>query len=290
MGGCLSPFLASANLASSFLGGKKDFKHQSLYFGIWGSGIPIVALICTVLCTNDPLWFVVVYSLSNLLSSLSFYKKTLELYRPDPAKKDTGMLSYGKHLSFIGILGGIAGNLDQILLFHYVGAAELAIYNFATAILDQTSGPLKTLGSMLVTSFASHSEKSIGQNMSNKVWWLAALAVTIIVVYLPLAPYIYQVLFPGYVAAVPYSQLYAFSLLSIIFTPFGSYIVAKKKLTSQYVSSIGSYSIQIIFMVVGVLWGGLWGLIVSRVVIRLCGGLLVCSLYYRDIRSTSSHA
>jgi O-antigen/teichoic acid export membrane protein len=279
IGGCLSPFLASANLASSFLAGKKDFKRQSLYFGLWGSGIPTVLLIGAIFISTNPLWLVIVFCVANTASSLYFYFKTLALYRPDSTKKDPGMMWYSKHLSFIGVLGGVAGNLDQILLFHYVGAAELAIYNFATAILDQTGGPLKTVSNMLVAQYTTRDRQSIESGIYNKVWWFSLAAVGIIVVYIPLAPFIYGTLFPAYQDAVAYSQIYALSLLSIAFSPFGVYIVAKKRIKEQYISNILNYIFQIVCMAVGVIGWGLWGLIIARVIIRLVGGVLNLVLY-----------
>lgn len=283
LGGCLSPFLVSANLAGSFLGGKKDFYRQSLYFGLWGSGIPIVALIGAIFVSTNPLWLVIVFCIANTLSSVYFYKRTLNLYRPDPAKKDPGMMTYSKHLSFLGILGGIAGNLDQILLFHYVGAAELAIYNFATAILDQTGGPLKTVTGMITSKYAAHTDKNISENIWNKVWWLLALGVAIIVVYIPLAPFIYAFLFPGYVEAVPYSQVYALSMISVVFSPFGAYLTAKKKIKEQYIGTIFNYLLQIAVMAVAVIGWGLWGLIIARVLLRTLGSLPTLLLYRNAI-------
>jgi O-antigen/teichoic acid export membrane protein len=279
IGGCLSPLLTSANLASSFLAGKKDFKLQSLYFGLWGSGIPIVALIGAIFISTNPLWLIIVFAVVNTGSSLYFYKRTLDIYKPDPAKKDPGMMLYSKHLSFIGILGGIAGNLDQILLFHYVGAAELAIYNFATAILDQTGGPFKTVSSMVTARFATHSDKNIGENIWNKAWLFLLVGVGIIVIYIPLAPFIYKILFPNYIAAVPYSQLYALSMLGTFFSPFGSYLTAKKKIKEQYINSIVSYILQIVVMAVGVIGWGLWGLIIARVILRTFGAVPTLILY-----------
>ncbi|MDO8548066.1 MAG: oligosaccharide flippase family protein [bacterium] len=277
--GCLSPFLTSANLAGSFLGGKKDFYRQSLYFGLWGSGIPIVALIGAIFVSTNPLWLVIVFCVANTASSLYFYKRTLEVYHPDPAKKDPGMMTYGKHLSLLGVLGGIAGNLDQILLFHYVGAAELAIYNFATAILDQTGGPLKTVTNMITSKYATHTDKNIRENIWNKVWWLFLLGAVIAAVYIPLAPFIYAFLFPAYVDAVPYSQIYALSILSVVFSPFGAYLTAKKKIKEQYIGSIFNYCLQIAVMAVAVIGWGLWGLIIARVLLRTFGSLPTLILY-----------
>ncbi len=283
VGGCLSPLLTSANLAGAFLGGKKDFKRQSLYFGLWGSGIPIVALIGAIFVSTNPLWLVIVYCVANTASSLYFYKRTVDVYHPDAAKKDPGMMRYSKHLSFLGVLGGIAGNLDQVLLFHYVGAAELATYNFATAILDQTGGPLKTVSSMITARYATHSDKSIADNIWNKVFLLFLLGVAIIVVYIPLAPIIYRFLFPGYVDSIPYSQVYALSMLSVVFSPFGAYLSAKRKIKAQYISSILSYVLEIVVMLAGVIGWGLWGIIVARVLLRLGGGIPTIMLYKKSI-------
>lgn len=278
--GCASPFLVSANLAGSFLAGKKDFARQAIYFGIYGSCIPLLSLVAAVFVSQNPLWLVIVYSITNVGSSLYFYKRTLAIYNPDSVKKDPLMMRYGKHLSLIGILGGIAGNLDQVLIFHYVGAAELAIYNFSTAILDQIGGPLKNISTMTIARFAGHSDENIRKNIWNKVWWWFVLGLFIIAVYIPLAPFIYKILFSGYTDAVPYSQVYALSMIALIFSPFGAYLTAKKKIKEQYIQSVSNNIIQIIVMTVATMYWGLWGLIWARVFLRTVGSLPLVLLYY----------
>lgn len=277
--GSLSPFLTSANLAASFLSGKKDFKRQSIYFGWLGNGFPILALIATIFLTKDPVLLILVFCISNTATSLYFYFRTLKQYRPDSEKKDSEMLSYAKHLSAIGILAGVATSIDQVFLFQYVGAAEVAIYVFATSILDQAKGPLKNLDAMMQAKFANHTDGNIKKNMNNKLMWLAALIVSIILLYILIAPFLFQILFPAYIEAVPYSQVYALSLLGLIFGPAGSYLIAKKKIREQYVSSILGWSVQIFFVAVGVIFWGLWGLIIARVLSRLSIGGLTYVLF-----------
>ena len=277
--GSLSPFLSSANLASSFLAGKKDFFRQSFYFGSIGNGLPILVLIATIFVTKDPLWLILVYCVTNTAASLYFYIRTLAVYRPDPAKKDAGMLSYAKHLSAIGILGGIATSIDQVLLFHYVGAAEVAIYVFSTSILDQVKGPLKNLDTMTQARFANHQDLHIRQSMSNKFLWLFLSIALVVAAYILVAPYLYLILFPAYIEAVPYSQLYALSLLGLAFGPAGSYLVAKKKIREQYINSVVGWLTQILLLAVGVIWWGLWGIIVARVGSRFIIGGLSYVLY-----------
>lgn len=277
--GCLLPFLSSANLASSFLAGKKDFKRQSIYFGWLGNGLPTLALIATIFITKDPLWLILVYCLANTATSLYFYRKTIRTYRPDSAKKDAGMLTYAKHLSIIGILGGIATTIDQIFLFHFVGAAGLAIYVFSTSILDQAKGPLKTLDMMMQAKFANHKNQNIRQSIGNKFLWLTVLIVMCITAYIFAAPFLYSILFPGYLEAVPYSQVYALSLLGLAFGPASSYLSAKKKIREQYINSIIGWLMQITLIAVGVIWWGLWGLIIARLMSRIFIGTLAYILF-----------
>jgi O-antigen/teichoic acid export membrane protein len=279
--GCLSPFLASANLAGAFLAGKKDFFRQSIYFGSVGNGFPLLALLVTIFLTKDPLWLILVYCITNTAASFYFYMRTITVYHPDPEKKDTGMLSYAKHLSAIGILGGIAGSIDQVLLFHYVGAAELAIYVFSTSILDQAKGPLKNLDAMTQARFANRHDKHIRQSMRNKFFWLFFSVALVVTAYIFIAPLLYRVLFPAYIDAVPYSQVYALSLLGLAFGPAGSYLIAKKKIREQYINSVVGWTAQILFVAIGVIWWGLWGIIVARVMSRFVIGGLAYILYRR---------
>ena len=277
--GSLSPFLSSANLAASFLSGKKDFKSQSIYFGWLGNGLPLVVLIATIFITKDPLWLILIYCVTNTLTSWFFYLRTLSKYKPDSEKKDPGMLSYAKHLSAIGILGGVATTIDQVLLFHYVGAAGLALYVFSISIIDQAKGPLKNLDTMMQARFANHSNVRIRESMGNKFLWLTLTIVTCITAYILLAPLLYRILFPAYLEAVPYSQVYALSLLGLAFGPAGAYLIAKKKIREQYITSIVGWIAQIGFVAVGVIWWGLWGLIFARLLSRLTIGILSYGMY-----------
>lgn len=282
IGGSLSPFIAATGLASSFLVAKKDFRTLAFHGSIPSTFIPAIALMLTALLTDNPLAFVVVYFSTNAAAYFYLYWYALRMYRPDHATSDTGMLSYAKHLSFMGILGGIAGNLDHILLFQYVGPAQLAIYNFAIGIPDQLKGPLKNLDSMLQARFANHLPVHIRENMRNKSLLLLAFGVVSASIYIPLAPYLFAILFPNYMEAVPYSQLYALHLLTLPFAPSGSYLSAKRLIREQYISTVFSYTFRIVFIAVGVIGWGLWGLIVAIIATRFAGGLTNYVLYRID--------
>src|SRR6185437_6875109 len=216
IGGSFSPLLASAGLFSPFLGGKKDFFRLTTY-GITDNVIPIILLIGVILFTQNPIALVATYFVSNTLAGLYFYRRTLLVYQAQLGAEDTTLLSYSKHLSLMNIAGSIANNIDQILLFHFVGAAQLAVYNFATAIPDVAKGPVKNIDGMLQARFVARSGREIQSSMNNKLLWYFLFGVGITLVYVAAAPYIFALLFPTYTDAVWYSQLYMLWIIPVAF-------------------------------------------------------------------------
>lgn len=289
LGGCVSPFIKSASMFGAYLSAKKDFARQTLYVDVAGNIIPVAALITTAYVSPGVIPLVTAYFLANAAVDMYFYFKTREVYRVDDSKTDPQMFSYGKHLSLIGILTGVASNIDKLLLFHYVTASELAVYAFSTGILDQLKGPIKTLDTMMQVRFVARRDDDLQRGMPYKMLWMFFLSLAIITLFFIAAPFLYTLLFPAYVEAIPYARIYAFSLLGITFFPIASYIVSKsiesrKKLRDQYLLIIIPSIIQIATIFVGVLGWGLWGLVVARVVSSLAAGLVTILIYLILIR------
>ncbi len=281
--GSLWPFFQSSNLYNSYLVAKKDFKRNAIYFEIIGNIFPILALLLTMTQTGNPTWLVATYLVSNTFIGLILYRRVISIYAPR-GPIDEHALGYSKHLSFMGILSGIAAHLDQILVFQYIGAAELAIYNFATAIPNQAKGPLKGLSTLMFPKFVERDEKEIQSGMNHKylVMFMAGLALTI--VYICAAPYIFYYLFPQYTDSIIYSQIFALSFLSITFNPADVYLSAKKKIHEQYIGTLTNAVIQIIMTFVAIINWGLLGLIIARVAVRMLGNLTSLALYHYSIK------
>ena len=287
IGGTVTPFLGSFNLYAPFLSGKKDFARQAWYADFVTNIIPALALVAVALIAPQPLPLIAAYFVANIAATAFAYWRTArKLHRA--AEHDPHMLRYGKHLSLIGILGGIAGNIDQLLLFHFAGATDLAIYNFATGIPDQMKGPLKSLDAMTQARFANRESADIHSSIRNKMFWLFITGSIVIPSYILLAPYLYRFLFPAYVVAIPYSQIYALSLFAMIISPAASFLSAKKKVGHLYINTVVSSFLQIGLLTAGVVLWGLWGIIIARVLLRIGSALFVTlPLYYSAVRSES---
>ena len=284
IGGSLSPFIASASLFSPYLAGKKDFVHQTL-FSIGDNLIPTGLMIGTVLLTSSPLALVAVYFVSNTLAALFFYRRTQIIYAKRVQKHDETMLRYSKHLSVMGIVGGIAENIDQILLFHFVGGAQLAIYNFAIALPNQIKTPIKNIDAMLQARFVHRTAKEIGGGMRNKIVWFFIAMTAIAAVYIFVAPYVFRFLFPQYLESVRYSQIFILWILPFAFDPFTSYINSRKNLKALYTSTTAYSLSKIVLLFFGVLFWGLMGVIIARVVTQFLVVIYTYPLYRRVLRA-----
>ena len=282
--GCLSPFFYSSNLYSSYLSAKKDFKRNSIYFDMIGNTFPSLSLFATMFFTNNPFWLVTVYFVSNTLIGIILYLKIAKIYKPNKSV-DPEMMSYGKHLSFMNILNGVANNIDQILLFHYFGAVQLATYNFATALPDQIKGPMKNLTNMIFPKFTERSDKEIKENIVHKMLVLFAVSIILIICYILIAPFIFHTFFPKYNESIFYSQLFSISLLYIVSIPTNTYLIAKKKIKEQYIINISTSILQIVVLLIAIIKWGLVGLIIARIFIRMTITLSSIILYY-NIKKT----
>lgn len=276
--GSLSPFWTSTNLYNAYLLAKKDFKRSAIYYNMVGNIFPSLCIFLAILKTNNPLYLVSIFFISNTLIGLFLYVRVVKIYKPNP-KIDTGVLGYSKHLSVIGILGGLGSNIDQVLIFHYIGPVQLAIYNFASAIPNQLKGPIKSLAGLVFPKFVERSDEDIRSGMINKFVWAFVAGVVFILAYIIFAPYIFQIFFPKYTESIFYSQILSFSLLAIISIPAEIYFVAKEKIKEQYIAILTTSILQIVIMFIAVLWKGLFGVVVARVLVKIIGSVINIFLY-----------
>lgn len=285
LGGCITPFLSGFNLYSSIFSGEKDFKGLAWYGDFVTNIVPAIALALVAYFAPQPLYLLLAYFIGNTAAAAYAYWRGMQRYPDTEKKHDPGMLTYGKHLSAMNILTGIAGNIDQILLFHFVGPVQLAIYNFATAIPDQTKGPLKAFDSMVQARFAHRTNTEVEGGMQHKILALLATLTLGTLLYIACAPLIFEIFFSNYIDAVWYSQLYGISMLTYALGPATSFLSVKKKVAEQYVGNVIGAVFQIVAMATGILLAGLAGLIVARVITRFFGAGLMYVLYRRSVRN-----
>src|SRR3990167_3844267 len=181
---------------------------------------------------------------------------------------------YGGHLSAMEVIGQITRHLDKILIFHYLGAAPLAIYAFAIAPVEQLQGGKKILSTLITPKVSGRPFEELQRSTPRKALLLTAYALLLALVYTLSAPYLYKLFFPQYLDSVFYSQIYSLTLLAVAGTIFNETLIAHKKTKELYVHRTIIPIVQIILFFILLPIFGLMGLIITHVIMRSFASLL----------------
>ncbi|MBI2627399.1 oligosaccharide flippase family protein, partial [Candidatus Nomurabacteria bacterium] len=207
------------------MGGKKLFNFQIKYT-IISQMISVGAIISALFLTKNLLWLVAVYFSSNTLTNYGFYLLTKLKFRPNK-KDDPQTISYGKHLSLMGVISSVANRLDSLLLFNYIGPVQLAIYSFATIIPQQIENVLGHIETLAFPKLASKSQTEMKASLMKKFWKLAFLTVIVMLIYIMVIPFFYKIFFPRYLDSILYSQIFMLSSISLPISLLGTAFKAK---------------------------------------------------------------
>lgn len=291
--GCLiiaaiGPFMQSAYLYGAFFEGVRDFRKNAL-FGIALNLVPALAMLALMQYTGDPLVFLA----ANLGLSVAVGLTISYLFIPRDArkseKKSEGFLSLSGHFSAMNVLFTISQQADKIIVFHFLGAAPLAIYALAVSLPEQLRGLFGNIESLAFPKFATRSLDEIRRALPWRLLGLTGLIALAALMYMFAAPYIFSILFPKYPEAVFYSQLFALALIPIGNVIPISALQAHAKKRELYIFNIVSPLFQISVLTVGVMLFGLLGAVVARIIGRSFSFALSLILFYTARSSPTDH-
>jgi len=261
------PFMDSFGIYDSLLQGRKLFDISTKYF-IISQIIAIASLIAVLFFTKNLFLILFTYFASWTLMRFIFFKITLKKFSPNPSQ-DPQTISYGKHLSLMGIIGTIASYLDRLLIFHYLGAAEVAIYSIAIAPPEQIKSLFKSIGTLALPKFAPKSKEEIQKTTIEKTLKLALAVTGITAIYIIATPLIYKIFFPRYTESILFSQIFAISLITIpLLIPYSA-LQARASKKELYLFTTFSSIFQIIALLIGIYFYGLMGIIIARIITRI---------------------
>ncbi len=272
------PIMDSFAIYDSLLQGRKLFDVSTKYY-IISQIISIASLITAIFFTKNLFLILLAYFLPWTLMRFIFLKITLKKFQPN-TNQDPQTITYGKHLSLMGVIGTIANYLDRILIWHFLGAIEVAIYSFAVAIPQQIKSLLKCINILSLPKFSQRNIEEIEKNIWKKISLYFILLSLIVIVYIILAPFIFKLLFPAYLESVKYSQIFAISLIIPQMILY-NVLIAYKKIEEAYIfNTIGPISLIVFFFIGAMLWG-LWGIILAKVIHRFFLGLILIPIYQK---------
>lgn len=277
--GATYPILQSSSFYGSFLGGKREFKASTI-IGIFRSIIPAFLIFITIIFTQNLLIIITVYSLSHALTALFFYFYTIKKFKPNN-KIDERNIHFGKHLSLMGALGTVANNLESILIFHFFGGAQLAVYTFATALPKQFNFLKKAIQTMALPKLSQKSIPELKKIIPAKVTMLFFALIPAVGAFILSAPYIYKIFFPQYLDSVIYSQVLSLYILLFPSLFYTQALIAHAKKSYLYVTGVTLPIIQIISLIILLPVYGIWGAVFSTLILRLSNFIISLFLFNR---------
>ncbi len=281
----LYPAIKIFEVYESYINGSKDFKKSAVYRGV----VDIATIAGTAIAlffTNNVILLVAINLLVQFILNAFFYKKTYDsIPENERANVEPGIIEFGKHLSFQNVLSNVAAYIDKIIIFHYLGAAEVAVYMFATAIPQQIKGLVSNATLLITPKISGRTAKEAVSMIKGRFIMSLSVLVPIVLIYILSAPLIFKVLFPAYVDAVPYTQWY--SLILLIMGNLSSLVLTTQKAAKeQYVATSFASVSQIILMLVlvnifGIL-GIIWAILISKFMTAVLSYVLAKKLAVRS--------
>ncbi len=262
----LLPLLNGFTLYDPYLIGKKDFRRNTLY-GIFDSFFPTLLLLGALLLSDRAIVYVAAYFIG--MTALAGICYWLTIRHARNKEQEPQLLHYSSHLSVMGFIATIADKIDSLMIFNLLGPAQLGVYAYAIAIPEQIKGMLKNLVPLSMPKFAERTLGEIKQTIWKRIFVLAGVLSIGTGSYIFAAPYLFKVFFPVYIDSIPYSQIYAISLLFIACTaPLMAVLQAHQKTKALYIATNGSAVLLLLLLPPLTIMYGIWGAIISQFIYR----------------------
>ncbi len=266
------PFFDTFNLYGPYLQGKKLFENYTKYFISVRIGA-IFLIIASLFFFKNLFFIVLIYFIAWTFFRYLIFKRIIKKFPPNK-KKDKTTIDYGKKLTWANVIGNIAMQIDKILIFHYLGGTELAIYSFSIIPTEQIKGLLKNIQSLALPKFSKNNLQEIKKTIFPKLFKFSLFIVLIIIIYILLAPFLFKLFFPQYKNSIIYSQVFSVSLLAVPLLLIISVFQAQKMTKTIYIFRTSSAIIEISLLFLMINFFGLWGAIFSKIIIRFFNLLL----------------
>jgi O-antigen/teichoic acid export membrane protein len=266
------------------LNGRKNFKLSTKY-GLIIRLEATLALIATVFISKNIIIIMLVYFLSNFIPRLIFFRKIFDPiksekddYTDEEAKKQ---ILFGKHLSFMGIMGQISVYLDQILVFHFNNAAVLAGYYLSMVPFRQVQSLASTINTLAQPKFSQNSMENIKKNLIGKIVKMYVIIIPILILYFLLASLIFQKIYPKYLDYIFLSKIFMLQLLYFPLGLLGTAFLAHGKQKELYIGTVYYSTVRIILILVLTPMFGIYGAAAAILTVGATNGLLNLYLFLK---------
>jgi len=267
------PFFDTSNTYSYILAGKKRFDIQS-GFNIAARIVSALVLIVTVFFTKNILLILLAYYLPYIfigfvIGPIALSKLSLN------DKYDPNIITYGKHLSFLSALSFGISYLDSIIVFHFLGPVQLAIYSIAGAPAARVQSLFSIIPEMALPKLAERTTEELKATVLQKIFRAMILAFIIVGCYMLIVPFFFNFFLPKYTDSIPYAMLIAIPLIWYPFVIISRILSAKGATKFLYKYNIIGSIVQLSLMPLMIYYFGLMGAVLGRIIMSIFGNSLM---------------
>lgn len=272
----LMPLSNALNTWGAFVSGKKRFDSfffqsqilNTIYYG---------AMIIVIMVYPKMIPLVVANFGAMFLGNLICYTYTVKKFKPNK-KSEPEALQYGKKLSVSSILPLVSIHIDNILIFHILGAQSLAVYVFASNIPDKFMSLIRPVSTIAIPKIAEGLDDWKRSLFIQKVFRFSFVAITMSIIYILISPFVYKILFPNYTESIVFSQIYIFATAFSAIANFCLASIFALRSNNIFKYNIWNPIVNIILIVFGAYTFGIWGVIIGKIIGNLFSSLYSFSL------------
>ena len=269
-------------LNKSLLSGSGDFK-ALFWYGMPRTIIPIAAMIGTLFVTNNLIIIFSVYFLVNLAAGWVSYTLSMRHAEVDASLENKEVtreaIRFGFHMSIMGGIGVAAAQIDQLLLWHFVGPIELAVFTFAIAPIREIKGMLENFSPIIFSRFAIRTRDELRTSIPLRAKQIFLVSLVFTALYIFAAPYIFSILFPQYLSAVFLSQLLALTILLQPKSVMENALSAQGETTRRYMIIAATQVLKVVLSASLIPLYGLNGAIAGLLLMELGSAIILAVAY-----------
>lgn len=270
------PFLYSFDTYGSFLIGRERFKENSIFTAVLYL-VYAFFILSALFIFNSLFAVIIAYCVAFSMVRIFLFLATRK--EANIGKEDKCVLEYGKKLTLITLIPNIAAFLDKIIIPYFLGLENLAIYAIALIIPETVKGIARNTTPLFFSRVVNLKSKELLKKIKQNLFFIVILLVVIFTIgWFLVSPTILLIFGEKYASSIFYSQIL---LVSLILTPFSqvfnTFLKAQKKSKELFYYNLLSSSTQIICFLIFIPLFGIWGAVLSKIILRV---IVFVLLYY----------
>ncbi len=280
LGTCI-PASIAFNTSGAYLEGKKEFRILNI-MRVISTALYVVGTLVAIFLNGEILGLIIAYALTTLFTSLLFYLYTVRTFAPPQTTDATETIAFARELTYLKFIDPIASQIDKIVIGHFWGPAQLAIYSLATALPNRVILFMKSLVNIGFPKFSVKTPEMLNAVFYKRIVQGILIGFFVSLAYIAVAPYLYRYVLPQYVDGVVYSQWFALIFIFAIPNRYISLLLSSQRMSKVLRNRAFAQSIinVVLYVVLGV-WGGLAGLIAAGISINIISLILNIWLWRR---------